>query len=84
MGVLSDMTGGGHLFGRQRSMVRVTLPLRSLTILNSWEADGSNLGQLAAENRVKPWSGTQSQAKRINEIALLLFLRDQLSFPWLQ
>ncbi len=38
---------------------------------------GSNLGQLDAENRVKPWSVTQSQAKRINEIAFLWFLRDQ-------
>jgi len=38
---------------------------------------GSNLGQLAAKNRVKPWSVTQSQAKRINEIEFLLFLRDQ-------
>jgi len=32
------------------------------------EKVGSNLGQLAAENRVKPWSMTQSQGKRINEI----------------
>ena len=38
---------------------------------------GLNLGQLSAENRVKPWSVTQSQAKRINEIALRCLLRDQ-------
>ena len=30
----------------------------------------SNLGPITAEHRVKPWSETQSQAKRINEIAL--------------
>ncbi len=45
---------------------------------------GSNLGQLGAENPVKPWSVMQSQAKRINEIAFLWLLRDQLSFPWFQ
>ena len=45
--------------------------------LGNREKLGSNLGQLGAENPVKPWSVTQSQAKRINEIALLLFLRDQ-------
>jgi hypothetical protein len=38
---------------------------------------GSNLGQLAAENGVKPWSVTQSQAKRINDIAIPLLFRDQ-------
>lgn len=38
---------------------------------------GSNLSQLRAENRVKPWSLTQSQAKRINEIAFRLLFGDQ-------
>src|ERR1035437_3043097 len=38
---------------------------------------GSNLGPIIAENRVKPWSVTQNQAKRINEIALRWLLRDQ-------
>ena len=49
--------------------------------LESREKLGSDLGQLRAENRVKPWSVTQSQAKRINEIASLWFLRDQPPFP---
>ena len=38
---------------------------------------GSNLGQLSAENRVKRGSVTQSQAKRINEIAFPWLFRDQ-------
>ena len=38
---------------------------------------GSNLGPITAENRVKPWSVTQNQAKRINDIAFLWLLRDQ-------
>src|SRR5215470_2765183 len=36
-----------------------------------------NLGPIAAENRVKPRSETQNQAKRINEIVFLWLLRDQ-------
>ena len=35
------------------------------------------MGPLTAENRVKPWSETQNQAKRINEIVFLSLLRDQ-------
>jgi hypothetical protein len=38
---------------------------------------GSNLGPFTAEYRVKPWSGTQNQAKRINNIGYWLLLRDQ-------
>jgi hypothetical protein len=38
---------------------------------------GSNLGPITAENQVKPWSVTQNQAKRINEIVLLLSFREQ-------
>jgi len=38
---------------------------------------GSNLGQIPAENGLKLCSLTQSQAKRINEIALRWLLRDQ-------
>ena len=38
---------------------------------------GSNLGPIAAENRVKPRSETQNQAKRINEIVFLWMLRDR-------
>ena len=38
---------------------------------------GSNLGAIAAKNRVKPWCETQNQAKRINEIVFLWMLRDQ-------
>ena len=37
---------------------------------------GSNLGQLSAENGVKRGSVTQSQVKRINEIAFLWLFRD--------
>ena len=40
---------------------------------------GSNLGQLSAENRVKRGSMTQSQAKRINEIAFPWLFRDQMA-----
>jgi hypothetical protein len=42
---------------------------------------GSNLGPIAAENRVKPRSETQNQAKRINEIVFLWMLRDQPPSP---
>src|SRR5207249_656795 len=35
------------------------------------------MGPIAAENRVKPWSKTQNQAKRINKIVFLSLLRDQ-------
>jgi hypothetical protein len=38
---------------------------------------GSNLGPFTAEYRVKPWSETQNQAKRINNIGYRLLLRDQ-------
>jgi len=38
---------------------------------------GSDLGQLSAENGVKPRSETQNQAKRINEIVFPWLLRDQ-------
>ena len=38
---------------------------------------GSNLGPFTAEHRVKPWSETQNQAKRINNIGYRLLLRDQ-------
>jgi hypothetical protein len=38
---------------------------------------GSNLGPFTAEYRVKPWSETQNQAKRINNIGYWLLLRDQ-------
>jgi hypothetical protein len=38
---------------------------------------GSNLSQLRPENRVKPGCLTQSQAKRINEIAFRWLFRDQ-------
>ena len=47
------------------------------------EKPGSK-GQLAMEDPVKSWSVTQSQAKRINEIQLLLFLRNHGSFPRFQ
>src|SRR5215469_4651356 len=46
-----------------------------------WRDDekvGSNLGQLSAENQLRPRSMTQSQAKRINEIANPLLFRDQV------
>ena len=42
---------------------------------------GSDLGQLGAENGVKPRSETQNQAKRINEIVSPWLLRDQLASP---
>ena len=45
---------------------------------------GSNLGPISAENQVKPWYETQSQAKRINKIVLLWLLRDQLLRPHFQ
>ena len=70
---------GLFLFTRAPSL-GVKSPLHSLTDferLGSQEKLGSNLGQLAAENRVKAWSVTQSQAKRINEIVFPLFFRDQ-------
>jgi hypothetical protein len=35
------------------------------------------LGPFTAEYRVKPWSETQNQAKRINNIGYWLLLRDQ-------
>jgi len=35
------------------------------------------LGQITAENQVKPWSVTQNQAKRINDIAFPWLIRDQ-------
>jgi hypothetical protein len=38
---------------------------------------GTDLGQIAAEYRVKPRSGTQNQAKRIKNIGYWLLLRDQ-------
>jgi hypothetical protein len=38
---------------------------------------GSNLSQLSAENGVKPGCLTQSQAKRINEIAFSWLFREQ-------
>jgi hypothetical protein len=38
---------------------------------------GSNLGPFTAENRIKPWSETQNQAKRINNIGYWSLLRDQ-------
>ena len=51
--------------------------------LNAWQGTnlckklGSNLGQLSAENGLKPGSVTQNQAKRINEIAFRWLFRDQ-------
>ena len=50
------------------SVVRVKFVARKL---------GSNLGPFTAEYRVKPWSGTQNQAKRINNMGYWLLLRDQ-------
>ena len=38
---------------------------------------GSNLGQISAENGIKPYCQTQNQAKRINEIVFRCFFRDQ-------
>jgi hypothetical protein len=39
---------------------------------------GSKWVKLSAENRMKPWSVMQNQAKRINEIALPLFHHKQV------
>ena len=43
---------------------------RRLIFENCYGKLGSIVSQISAENRIKPWSATQSQAKRINEIAL--------------
>ena len=59
-----------YTFGEKTRGVGILLP-------ESRKKLGSNLGQITAENRVKPWSVTQNQAKRINGIAFLLLFRDQ-------
>src|SRR5882762_2412699 len=66
--------------GKRKKSKGIRAAIRRKTIRKTQKQQGklgSKLGQISAENRIKPWSVTQSQAKRINEIALLWLFRDQ-------